>query len=81
MGEEWRRGWHPEIIPPKGSESEALVIGAGPAGLECALSLARRAYEVTLAEASDAVGGRVKKEAALPALPRGRAWPTTAPID
>ena len=75
MGEEWRRGWHPEIIPPKGSETGALVIGAGPAGLECALSLARRGYEVTLAEASDVVGGRVKKEAALPGL---AAWARVA---
>ena len=31
MGEEWRRGWHPEIVPPKKSEQEVMIIGAGPA--------------------------------------------------
>ena len=32
-----------------------LVVGGGPAGLECALTLARRGYEVTLAEAGAAI--------------------------
>ena len=41
MGEEWRKGWHPEYIRPKQSDSSALVVGAGPAGLECAMQLAR----------------------------------------
>ncbi|WP_306113701.1 MULTISPECIES: NAD(P)-binding protein [unclassified Roseovarius] len=68
MGEEWRRGWHPEKIAPRRDENEALVVGAGPAGLECALQLARRGYQVTLAEASDAPGGRVLRESALPGL-------------
>ncbi len=68
MGEEWRRGWHPEIIAAKGGADSALVIGAGPAGLECAMQLARRGYEVTLAEAGDAPGGRVLRESALPGL-------------
>ncbi len=68
MGEEWRRGWHPEIIAPKGRENDALVIGAGPAGLECAMQLARRGYQVTLAEASDELGGRVLSESRLPGL-------------
>ena len=36
MGEEWRRGWHPETIAPKKSEEEILIVGAGPAGLEAA---------------------------------------------
>lgn len=68
MGEEWRRGWHPENIAPKASDSAALIVGAGPAGLECALQLARRGYEVTLAEESDELGGRVLKESRLPGL-------------
>ena len=37
MGEEWRRGWHPEKIEARGSDSTVLVIGAGPAGLEATL--------------------------------------------
>jgi dimethylamine/trimethylamine dehydrogenase len=68
MGEEWRRGWHPEIIPPKKSEGTVLVVGAGPAGLEAALSAARRGYEVHLAEATDELGGRVTRESRLPGL-------------
>ncbi len=68
MGEEWRRGWHPEHIAPKKAEHAALVVGAGPAGLECAMQLARRGYDVTLAEASAELGGRVAKEASLSGL-------------
>jgi dimethylamine/trimethylamine dehydrogenase len=68
MGEEWRRGWHPEIIPPKKSEGSVLVVGAGPAGLEAALSAARRGYDVHLAEATDELGGRVTRESKLPGL-------------
>jgi dimethylamine/trimethylamine dehydrogenase len=65
MGEEWRRGWHPEKIEAKGTQDDALIIGAGPAGLECAMQLAKRGYNVTLAEAGAAPGGRVISEAGL----------------
>jgi dimethylamine/trimethylamine dehydrogenase len=68
MGEEWRRGWHPEIIPAKKSEGSVLVVGAGPAGLEAALAAARRGFEVHLAEAGDQLGGRVTRESRLPGL-------------
>jgi len=68
MGEEWRRGWHPEIIPAKKSEGSVLVVGAGPAGLEAALSAGRRGYEVHLAEATSELGGRVTRESRLPGL-------------
>ena len=66
MGEEWRRGWHPEIIPPKKSEGSVLVVGAGPAGLEAALSAARRGFEVHLAEATSGAWrpGQPRKPAA-----------------
>src|SRR6516164_2818097 len=66
MGEEWRRGWHPERIRPKRSDSTILVIGGGPAGLECARALGQRGYRVTLAEASAELGGRVARESRLP---------------
>jgi len=68
MGEEWRRGWHPERFRPAGSDSKVLVVGGGPAGLEAALALGRRGYEVTLAEATRELGGRVLHEARLPGL-------------
>jgi dimethylamine/trimethylamine dehydrogenase len=68
MGEEWRRGWHPDRIPPKDSDSTVLVIGAGPAGLEATRALGQRGYNVILAEASTELGGRVTQECELPGL-------------
>ena len=68
MGEEWRRGWHPERFRPRGSDAKVLVVGAGPAGLETATALGKRGYEVVLAEATRELGGRVLAEARLPGL-------------
>ncbi len=80
MGEEWRRGWHPERIAFYQKRETALVIGAGPAGLEAALTLGRRGLEVALAEAGRELGGRVLREARLPGLStwmRLRDWRVT----
>jgi dimethylamine/trimethylamine dehydrogenase len=68
MGEAWRRGWHPEIISPKKSDQEILVVGGGPAGLECARALGARGYSVVLTEARRELGGRVALESQLPGL-------------
>jgi len=68
MGEEWRRGWHPERIQPKSSDATVLVVGAGPAGLEATRALGQRGYSVMLAEASKELGGRVAQECRLPGL-------------
>ncbi|MEE8364723.1 MAG: FAD-dependent oxidoreductase [Gammaproteobacteria bacterium] len=68
ISEEWRRGWHPENIAPKGSDSTVLVVGAGPAGLEATRALGRRGYQVLLAEAERTLGGRVTRESSLPGL-------------
>ena len=67
-GEEWRRGWHPEIISSTGEGRRVLVVGSGPAGLEAALTAARRGYEVTLAEQEAELGGRLRFETVLPGL-------------
>ncbi|MEM6375029.1 MAG: FAD-dependent oxidoreductase [Pseudomonadota bacterium] len=68
MGEEWRRGWHPEIIGEKTHDSSVLIVGAGPAGLEAARALGNRGYQVMLAEATRELGGRVTREAQLPGM-------------
>ncbi|MEX0303410.1 MAG: FAD-dependent oxidoreductase [Leisingera sp.] len=66
--DEYRRGWHPERVEPKGSDDSILIVGGGPAGLECANVLSKRGYEVTVADARAELGGRVKREAGLPGL-------------
>lgn len=68
QSEEWRRGWHPEIIPSRDTDDRVLIVGAGPAGLEAARALGQRGYEVMLAEAEDELGGRVARESRLPGL-------------
>ncbi|MGB9144125.1 MAG: FAD-dependent oxidoreductase, partial [Aestuariivirga sp.] len=68
MGEEWRRGWHPEHFGKASTPVQVLVVGAGPAGLEAAHVLGKRGHQVMLAEAGGVAGGRVIREAALPGL-------------
>jgi len=68
VGEEWRRGWHPEIILPASRAEPVLVVGGGPAGLEAARALTQRGVPVIVAEASQEWGGRVSREARLPGL-------------
>ena len=67
MGEEWRRGWHPERVAA-GKGGSVLVVGAGPAGLEAAHILGKRGYTVALADAAAEPGGRVTLESRLPGL-------------
>ncbi len=66
--EEWRKGWHPERMNAKGDSDTILIVGSGPAGLEAARALALRGYDVAIAEAGKALGGRVAKERRLPGL-------------
>jgi dimethylamine/trimethylamine dehydrogenase len=69
-GEEWRRGWHPEKVA-QDSDGSVLVVGGGPAGLEAALTLARRGFQVSVAEKQRSFGGRLLWETGLPGL---KAW-------
>ncbi|MER8753175.1 NAD(P)-binding protein [Mesorhizobium sp. M1050] len=66
--EEWRKGWHPERMQPKGDSESVLIVGAGPAGLEAARALGLRGYQVAIAETGTELGGRVARECRLPGL-------------
>ena len=66
--EEWRRGWHPERVPPAQKPETVLIVGSGPAGLEAALTLARAGHLVSVAEAREELGGRVSQEAQIKGL-------------
>ena len=68
FGEEWRKSWHPETLPPAETDAHLLVVGAGPAGLEAARAAGLRGFRVTLAEAQEELGGRVTLESRLPGL-------------
>ena len=68
ISEEWRFGWHPESPALSTGRRSHLIIGAGPAGLECALALMRAGQQVTVADAADIAGGRVVRESSLPGL-------------
>ena len=68
ISEEWRRGWHPETPALSRQRKSHLIVGAGPAGLECAATLLKAGQKVTVAEARDESGGRVAREARLPGL-------------
>jgi phytoene dehydrogenase-like protein len=43
--------------------SDVVIVGAGMAGLVCAADLSRAGIEVTVVEASDGIGGRVRTDA------------------
>src|SRR6476646_5689512 len=69
-GEEHRRGWHPERFDrAANADSEVLVVGAGPAGMECAMVLGRRGMRrVRLVDAAAEVGGITRWVPELPGL-------------
>ena len=70
LGEEFRRGWHPErFTSASNAEKTVLVVGAGPAGMECAMVLGRRGMSaVHLVDEQDALGGSLRAISAYPHL-------------
>jgi dimethylamine/trimethylamine dehydrogenase len=72
-GEEYRRGWHPEIfVKARNFENDVLIVGAGPSGLECATVLGRRGMRtVHVIDALPIPGGSLDWISQLPGL---QAW-------
>ncbi len=71
-GEEYRRGWHPErFTPAANADNDVLIVGAGPAGMECAIVLAKRGMRrVHLVDADKEIGGSMRWISQLPGLGR-----------
>ena len=69
-GEEYRRSWHPERFErAANAERDVLVVGAGPAGMECALVLGKRGFRrVHLVEQEAEIGGCMRWIPELPGL-------------
>jgi len=69
-GEEHRRGWHPEKFTRAANADRAvLVVGAGPAGMECATVLGKREMElVHLVDSGDDIGGCMRWITRMPGL-------------
>ena len=69
-GEEHRRGWHPERFDrAENADRDVLVVGAGPAGMECAVVLGKRGIKrVHLVEAEREIGGLLRWVPKLPGL-------------
>jgi dimethylamine/trimethylamine dehydrogenase len=69
-GEEFRRGWHPERFErAANADRDVLVVGAGAAGMECALVLGKRGMRrVHLVDAAPDLGGYAALVTRLPGL-------------
>ena len=69
-GEEYRRGWHPERFErAENADRDVLVVGAGPAGMECAIVLGKRGFRrVHLVDAEAEIGGCMRWIPQLPGL-------------
>jgi dimethylamine/trimethylamine dehydrogenase len=62
IGEEFRRGWHPErFTRARNAENDVLIVGAGPSGMECAVVLGKRGMRrVHLVDAAGEPGGSMR---------------------
>ncbi len=69
-GEEYRRGWHPEVFTTATNRAKpVLVVGAGPAGMEAAMVLGKRGFEaVHLVDAAPVMGGHLSWMTTMPGL-------------
>ena len=70
-GEEYRRGWHPEKFDrAPNADNDVLVVGAGPAGLECAIVLGKARH----APRAPRRGGRRHRRAPALGLAAAAGW-------
>lgn len=53
-------------LPPRAAQRRVAVVGAGAAGLACALSTAARGHAVTLFEAAPEIGGQLNLARSVP---------------
>jgi dimethylamine/trimethylamine dehydrogenase len=69
-GEEYRRGWHPERFEAAANSGQpVLIVGAGPAGLEAAVTLGKRGFDaVHLVDAASELGGHLRWMTRMPGL-------------
>ncbi|GAA5646629.1 2,4-dienoyl-CoA reductase [Vibrio proteolyticus NBRC 13287] len=54
------------VITPSDNPKTIAVVGAGPAGLSCATTLARRGHKVDLFERNDRIGGQFRLAMQIP---------------
>jgi 2,4-dienoyl-CoA reductase (NADPH2) len=54
------------VLSPTRLRKRVAVVGAGPAGLACAVSAAERGHEVTLYDAADEIGGQLNVARRIP---------------
>lgn len=54
------------VLSPTRLRKRVAVVGAGPAGLACAVSAAERGHEVTLLDAADEIGGQLNVAKRIP---------------
>ncbi|MFI6059765.1 FAD-dependent oxidoreductase [Streptomyces sp. NPDC051286] len=54
------------MLSPTRTRKRVAVVGAGPAGLACAVSASERGHEVTLFDAADEIGGQLNVARRIP---------------
>ena len=59
---------HQGPVPAADECRNVVIVGAGPAGMQAALTAAQRGHKVTLLEKSERLGGHVTMQAMLPGL-------------
>ena len=79
-GEEYRRGWHPEKFHPAANRDKSvLVVGAGPAGMECAMVLGKREMSAVHLVDGDRRSAAVSTGSLSSAIPTARRTSSAAP--